>query len=173
MNRKGFTLIEILVVVGILGVIMTTVVSVMLNTFKAKNRADVGNRLEQSGSYLQIALRRNVLNSSSAAVECPDNGGVGSSMTVINKVDGESTRIECSEVEASIASISASGTYKLSGMDVGVSGCNTFISCQTLPETGNVESISFNFYLYSLSGNTSPDSYVKRRFENKVVVRNN
>lgn len=170
--KRGFTLIETLVVVSVLGIIMTTVVSIMLNTFKAKGRNDVTNRLEKSGNYLQMSLRRNILNSIGSKIICPTSG-VGSSMVLVNKVDGQPSIIECLEVESKIASVSAgSGSINLSGTDVGVLGCNTFISCSTLPSTGEVGTVNLSFYLYSSSGGSAPESYVKRLFENKVVVRN-
>jgi len=165
--KKGFTLIEILVVVAVLGIIMTTVVTIMLNSFKAKNRTDITNRLEAGGSYLIMDLRRNVLNSIGSEIICPV-GGVGSSMLVTNRFDGQVTNIACLEAEAQVAS----GSFILSGSGVGVSGCNQFISCDTLPGSGEVGTINFSFDMYSMTGSSAPDSYVKRHFDNKVVVRN-
>lgn len=170
-GRQGFTLIETLVVVSVLGIIMTTVISIMLNSFKAKGRTDITNRLEQSASYLTMELRRKVLNAEKKSIVCPGSG-VGSSMAVINKFDGQPTVIECDQANSRVASVSASGTFNLSGLDVGVSGCANFISCDTLPVTGEVGTVKFNFGLYSSTGGSAVDTFVQRTFENTVVVRN-
>lgn len=169
--KKGFTLIETLVVVTVLGIIMTTVIGIMLNSFKAKGRTDITNRLEQSASYLMMELRRNILNAESISIACPPSG-VGSSMTVVNRFDGQPTRIECDEPGAMVASVSALGTFNISGQDAGVSGCASFISCDTLPVTGEVGTVKFRFGMNSSTGGMAVDTFVQRTFENTVVVRN-
>ena len=165
--KKGFTLIEILVVVAVLGIIMTTVVTILLNSFKAKNRTDITNRLEAGGSYLMMDLRRNILNSIGSEIVCPV-GGVGDSMVVVNRFDGQPTNLVCLETEARVSSISASGSFVLSGTGVGVSGCNQFISCDTLPGSGEVGIINFNFDLRAITAGVG----VSQNFEIKAAVRN-
>jgi len=165
--KKGFTLIETLVVVIIMGVVITTVVGVMLNSLKAKSRLSLANNLESNGANLTLALRRIILNSLSSKITCPQTG-VGTSLVVINRSDGQSTNLACLEASGQVASNSSN----LLASGVGVSGCSSFISCDTMPVTGEVKTINFNFSLVTSSGGTSPESYVKRSFVNKVVIRN-
>jgi prepilin-type N-terminal cleavage/methylation domain-containing protein len=163
-SRQGFTLIEMMVVVSILAVIMVTVISTLLSSFKAKNRVDTADRLEQNGSFALNEIRNNILNSDGKNVTC----GVGSSITFVNRQDGQQISIECIEGGA-IASVSAGLVTDLT-VGVSASNCSNFVNCDTLA-TGEMTAANIGFTLSVGAPGAGPENYVSRSFLTKVAVR--
>lgn len=62
MKRDGFTLIEILVVVGVLSIAATFVSNILVSTFQSYNKADVVNFLEQNGNYALSLMEQRLRN---------------------------------------------------------------------------------------------------------------
>lgn len=56
--RKGFTLLELVVVVTVIAVIMVMVMTIMANTFKANNRTIAMGKINENGSYALEQIRR-------------------------------------------------------------------------------------------------------------------
>lgn len=170
MKKNGFTLIESMVVITVTGILLTAVVAIMVNSFSAKNRTDVTNILEENGSGIIREVRKNLLNADAVNFTCPDSG-VGNEVTITNRLDGDLTTIRCIE-GASIASMSANYTIELSGSDVGVSGCNNFINCSTLPVSGRLDKIDVSFWVTANLGSTGYTTAATRQFRTTVVSRN-
>lgn len=172
-KKTGFTLIELVVVVGALGIIMITVTAIMINSFKAKNRVESITTLEQSGDILFSSFKNNIFNTSGIGISCVVNGvSSGSTLALTNVNNGEITNLVCYEGDK-IASESANGNFQLTSSGVGVSGCDDFARCEMA--TGNDASISkinFLFYLRLGDGSSTPVNSVIRKFENSVTVRN-
>lgn len=168
--KKGFTLVEMLVVVTVMGLIMIGITDILLNTFKAKTKTDVNNRLEEGGAQLMSDLRYNVLNASAVGIACPISGA-GNSVILTNKFDGNQTTLSCAE-GAAISSSSATSTINLTSIDVFATGCANFVTCSTAPDTGIVNAIDFKIGLASTLGGSSFENSSARIFENRVVVRN-
>lgn len=61
-RRKGFTLVEILVVIGILSVVGTVAGSVLISSFRSYNKSDAQNNLEQQGNYALAFIMRRLRN---------------------------------------------------------------------------------------------------------------
>lgn len=170
--KKGFTMIEIMVILAVTGVVMISVMGILSGTFKANNRVKWANKVEQEGTFVLGELRRNILNAKEIT-----NCGIGNSIAFNNVDDGNWTTIICDDVtNKKISSESAMATIDLTSNQVIVSGCNTFVTCDTLPYSGEVSNVRFNFNLSagitSAVGETSPpESYVTRNFESSVTVR--
>lgn len=62
--RKGFTLIEMMVVVAIMSVIMTVIMAIMANAFKANNRTKAMQKINENGSYAIEQIKRYYLSQS-------------------------------------------------------------------------------------------------------------
>ncbi len=164
-KRNGFTLIEMMVVVAVLAVIMVTVVSVLLNSFKASSRVDVADRIEQNGQYALNEIRNNFLTSNGLNVTC----NTGDSITYMNQLDGNVNTLQCIEGGA-IASVSATTTTNLT-VGVSASNCNNFVTCE-VTSTGMVTSANIGFTLSTGVPNSGSENYVSRSFTTKVAVRN-
>lgn len=151
-NKKfGFTLIEILVVVGVTMLIMASIAGIMSVVFNSQNKNKSDDKISQNGQWVLNELKKNVLNAANDGSEnqfiCPV--GVGASITITSVKDGDKTTISCEGNK--IASISATGRtiYLLNNQDLKIGDCNTFVSCSTLPSL-QLSGVSFNFSLENI-----------------------
>jgi prepilin-type N-terminal cleavage/methylation domain-containing protein len=164
--KSGFTLIEMIVVVGVLAVLMAAIVGIMLNWFRVTRRVDINQKVEESGTIALEALRQNILTADPVALRnegCLGTLGVG--LTVVNRYDSGVSNLVCNE-NGQIASSSAnSANYLKSG--IMASGCGQFVSCDVSGDT-IVVSIKFG-----LSGGSSGvvDQYSSKTFSDKITVR--
>lgn len=165
--RTGFTLVELLVSVLIVASLIVVITGVMMDTFKAKTRSSLADRVAKNGTFAISELRRNIINSLPGAITCPV--GVGSSMVIYAR-DGRATTLKCTEGGA-IASESALRTIDLTEGDVEVSGCSNFISCDTSAATGNVSQVNIGFTISSGEEAAKAADFVSRDFETKITVR--
>ena len=119
--KKGFTLIEILVVVSVIVVIMASIAGIMSGVFKSQNKNKATDKINQSGNWILNELKKSTLNANSNDINggsyfsCPMNN-VGTSMMVTNVKDKKKTTIAClnSGVDGyKIASISGEKTVYL------------------------------------------------------------
>lgn len=165
-KNNGYTLIEMMVVVGVLAVIMVVVTSTLLSAFKAKSRTDTVQKLQQNGNYVLEEIRNNFLKSDGKNVNCAAN-----SVSFINRMDGQQIQLICNE-GASIASVSAStGVTKNLTVGVSATGCGGFFSCETSP-TGEVTAANISFSLSAGVPESGPENYISKSFATKVTVRN-
>ena len=86
-NNSGFTLIEMLVTVGILGLMMTALVGIFLNSMRANARMELRQRVDESGNWAIEQINRRVRASVSVKdfVDVCDDVGMNS----LNLIDSE------------------------------------------------------------------------------------
>lgn len=165
--KRGFTLIEIVVVVGILAIIMASITSILLSSFKAKSKTEYRDLVEEEGSWVINELRKNTLNASASSIDCGDTGV--SFNNVKNSWD-DKTVLYCDTDAGKIASSSAHSA-DLSSEKVTVSGCDTFVSCDTLPSSA-VWRVNFSFDVTAGNVEAGAEDYEARNFKTSVTVRN-
>ena len=170
--NKGFSLIEMMVVLGVSSLLVITVGSVMASMFKAKNQSDSATMVDQSGSYLLNEIRKNVMSAIGTGMDCPVPIGTGGSgLSFANIRDKNVITINCLEGDR-VASASANGTNNLVLGDVLVSGCDNFVSCDTSPQSSlRIEKVNFDFNLSAGSTATGATGLV-RKFKATYVIRN-
>ncbi|MFA5828215.1 MAG: type II secretion system protein [Candidatus Shapirobacteria bacterium] len=165
-KRMGFSLIEIVVVVSVMGFILTSITTVLVNSFKAKNRINWADKVEQNGAWVLSEIRKNVINAPGETIELDPADKSWVSLSSIG------TTIQCVEsADSQIASVSAN-TVRLSGEEVEVSGCGNFISGTTSPSTGKVVDLSVGFYLSSGLSGGGPSDFVSKYFSSEIKIRN-
>lgn len=158
----GFSLIEMVVVVGSVGVIIVAVISTIVLTFRSQNMVKTKNKINENARSIIYDLRRSVFNSGSQQVVC----GVGnSSVSVINSFDGKETNLAC--VGTNIASSSATTVY-LNSNEVSVYGCDNFVICEPAIGATEVAGVTFNF---GLSASTNGVG-TSQMFNTRVSTRN-
>ena len=162
MKKNGFTLIEIVVSIGIISLIILATTGILMNIFKAKTRVNIADVVEKNGSFALTEIRRNIINSLTRSIVCSE-----SSLTMLGQ-DGQSTQIICNEGGV-IASSSANGVVSLTDDDVTVTGCAGFVSCIT-PLT-EVSKVNVGFGLESGVEEAGVESYASKEFEISVTVR--
>jgi len=140
-NKAAFTLIEILVVVGVLTLLVVSVGGIMGMTFKAKNTSDGNELLSAKAVTVLTELKRNILNADVNRITCPPAGGGPSISFIAKDSDDTSTSLNC--LTAQIASVSATnGTFNLLDNGITTNGCDKFVECVTGAD-GKVISVKF------------------------------
>jgi prepilin-type N-terminal cleavage/methylation domain-containing protein len=129
-KNRGFTLIEILVVIGITITLMLVVGGVMTTSFKAKNDTDSLVIITTESQVVISKLKQNIFDAEINTITCPV--GVGDSISFTTK-NGGMTSLLCDSSDINdlkIASKSAqNGEFKLNSDKVKITNCENFVSC--------------------------------------------
>ena len=164
--KKGFTLIEILIVVGVVMVIMVSISGIMSGVFTSQNKNKSSDAIVQNGSWILNELKKNVLNADSNNFSCTNN-----SIQITNVKDKETTLITCIEGD-NIASFSAkrnSTINLINNNELRLTGCGNFVNCTTL-SNGQLSKVTFNFGLGA--GVACLTSETNKNFSIDVTLRN-
>jgi len=181
--KKGFTLIEILIVVSVVVLIITSISGIMSGVFVSQNKNKSSDKITQNGAWILNELKKNILNTDNINSQ---NGGkftcpidtFGSEITITNFRDGEKTIIKClgDSNGYKIASISSKmvGVGKTVYLFQSVEGltlsdCSNFVSCSTLPSL-QLSNVKFNFTLEAGLGSMSTG--VGKSFSVDITLRN-
>ena len=171
MGRLGFSLIEIVVVVSVMGFILTSITTVLVNSFKAKNRINWADKVEQNGVWILSEIRKNAVNTSGSAFSYSvsdksyvtvTNGGLPTTIRCIDPVDPN---------RGQIASESANSA-SLSGEEVSVSGCSNFATVTIDTSTGKVSTLNIGFSLSAGQIGGDPTDYASKYFFSEIKIRN-
>jgi type II secretory pathway pseudopilin PulG len=173
MKSRGFTLVETVVIVGVLGVILIAVTNILLNSFRAKTRVEVADRVEENGESAMREIRENVISAMSVGMTCAVNvSSDGSTISLQSINDGEITNLVCYE-GSRIASESAKGNFNLTSDEVRVTGCSDFARCELFPDsTDRIDKVNFSFMLSAGNLSAQPEKSRTRSFNTSVVPRN-
>ncbi|MDD2483194.1 MAG: prepilin-type N-terminal cleavage/methylation domain-containing protein [Candidatus Shapirobacteria bacterium] len=166
--KKGFTLIEILIVVGVVMVIMVSISGIMSGVFTSQNKNKSSDAVTQNGSWILNELKKNVLNADSNGQNFVCNGN---SILITSIKDKETTLISCVE-NNNIASFSAkrnSTINLINNNELRLTGCGNFVNCTTLPN-GQLSKVTFNFSLGA--GVAGLTSETNKNFSIDVTLRN-
>lgn len=123
----AFTLIEILVVVGILALLIVSVGGIMGMTFKAKNSSEGNELLSSKAEYVLTELKRNILYANPRDFTC--SSGVGATgISFMTKDNAEMSLICDNEDDHIYMTSTESGVYDYLEDDFLV-WCNDFVKC--------------------------------------------
>jgi len=179
-NKKGFTLIEILVVISVILIIIASISGVMSGVFNSQGKNKATDKIDQNGSWILNELKKNILNADSgtengAGFSCSMDGGT--SITTTSIKDGDKTTISCFDAGggnykiASISGKSVGTTVYLfqKNNDLVLNGCDEFVTCSTLPSL-QLSKVEFNFSLGA--GVAGLSSGITKPFSIEVNLRN-
>jgi prepilin-type N-terminal cleavage/methylation domain-containing protein len=165
-NNKGFTLIETLVAVAVLGMLMVSLGGIMTMSFKAKSSTGNNEMLSSNAVFVLGELKKNILDAQVGQITCPDiNSGIGNSISFMTKSGGRTTLL-CDAATGQIASASADGTYNYLDSGVGAKNCQNFVWCNLA--NGEVLSVGFTLNL-AVGGSSVGNTGI---FYGEVVPRN-
>lgn len=183
--KKGFTLVEILIVVSVTVLIIASISGIMSGVFISQSKSKANDKITQNGVWILNELKKNILNvdntnsRNGSKFTCPVNSN-GNSITVTSIKDGETTTIKCLDTVDGykIASISGRRTglgvgetiYLFQGMkDAQLRDCSNFVSCSTLPSLV-LSRVKFDFTLEA--GTETLSVGVTKNFLIDVTLRN-
>lgn len=159
-TKTGFTLIEILLTLGVLGVIVSASLLMFTSIMRGSNKAKTVNEVKQNGQYAISIMER--LIRSALRVEDYDQSFV----KIVNP-DGGKTTFAC-EADLSITSNSASLINKDA---VAVKNCSGFFSVVEGEDGITPDQITINFTLKD-KGTNLPEKQAEANFQTTIILRN-
>jgi len=164
--KSGFTLIETLVVIGILAIIVVVGSSSFFSILKGSTKTKTATLVKQNGDYAMNVMTRMIRNAKGIVGFVPENYP-GPEITIDNP-DGETTIFLCdSNDDGSLASNSAS----LMSSQVKVSDCSSVFNIQYDEEGLEPDVVTIDFTL-STGDLGRPEEEASMRFKTTVILRN-
>lgn len=148
-TKRGFTLIELIIVIACLGLIMVSVSSILFNSFKAKNKISYQQSVEDEGQFILSELRRRVMEASD-----------------INQV-GENFSFTENEIDI-LVSCGAGETMSIGGTEV--TG-RTRATCSDFA-TVSGKSVDIGFTLSIGNQSAGQDMWGEKSFKTTIFLRN-
>lgn len=148
-NYKGFTLLEILVVITIFAILGILVTQSILLTLRGSQKSETTLKVRENISYAVSVMDRQIRNADSVS-PCPN-----SDTTTLHYVDqyGKSSTFSCVGVGTNDSYI-ASGSARLTNSDIAVTNCS--ISCNSGTSTSpSYVSITLSVQDSSITGVTN------------------
>lgn len=163
-RSKGFTLIEILVVIGVLAIIVVVGSTSFFNLLKGSTKTRTASLVKQNGDYALAVMERMIRsgkiikNTEVPPQECES----GMSKLKISNPDGGETEFSCTDNPIS------SNSAKLISDQITVNNC--LFDCQ---EGGyfDPDVVTIDFTL-STGSPTQPEEFATLNFKTTVVLRN-
>lgn len=159
-TKKGFTLIEMVIVVSLMGLVAIIATGFLLTSLSGSGKAEVSKEVRQNGNYALSVIENMVRDCLAFKTACP-NPDVNS-LTIINQ-DGGTTVFSCSQNQI------ASGSAFLTSGSVSVSDCD--FDCTQSPGLPPVVTVKFKVAQKSVV-TLRPSEKAVLDFETVVVVRN-
>ena len=158
MKKNGFTLVEIMIVIGILGIIVVIGSGAFFSILRGSTKVRTLQLVKQNGDYAISVMERMIRNARNVS-------GGGSSITITNP-DGGTTIFSCELDSATIASNGAS----LLSSEVEVKDCSFNV---TLGQSGIKPAVvEINFTLAKAGGTNKPEEQAEVNFHTIVTLRN-
>jgi prepilin-type N-terminal cleavage/methylation domain-containing protein len=173
---KGFTLIELMITVAIIGVVSSIALTTISTVIKSSSKTNVVNRVKQNGDNIIDAMTRDIRGATDVCVS-PDRATLTlystiTSVAVGNACPSGTTSYVCSVgTSSSNGSLTKNGIHLTNNTDllqgVKVANCNFIISGTSLPKT-----VTINLTLAQPSGmqSTAGDP-VSVNFDTQVSLR--
>lgn len=161
LKTKGFTLIEILVVISILAIIVAIGSMSFFGLLKGSRKSKTMTLVKQNGNYALGVMAKMVRNAREVTSIC---GGSDDSITILNP-DGNETTFDCGS--ETISSNSANIVSDQVRIDPG--------SCSFDCQSGGLvypDVVTISFTLKQAGDPTRPEEQASIDFETRVTLRN-
>lgn len=176
-KKSGFTLLEIIVVIALLGIVGVMAVDIFFTSLRGGTKAETLKEIKQNGDFAISVMERMIRNAQEVTSTC--DGSSMPSITIRNP-DYYETTFECVwdliEEVAYIASSSAAITSKnitLVRPGTPSPDCTsadlTFTCSQTASKP---ETVSISFTLYQKGVTSRPEERASVTFETTISLRN-
>jgi prepilin-type N-terminal cleavage/methylation domain-containing protein len=168
LNRKGFTLIELIVVMSIFVVVGGLIISILFITFRGSNKAETMSIVKQNGTFAlsQMVKQIRYARSLDAPASCvPTANAPTLTVTALN--DGLQTTFSCPNSQAS--PITSNSAALVDSNAVSVTYCSFTCSQNNISEPPRV---TIQFTLSSKNSSGLVESQSSIPFQTSVIMRN-
>lgn len=166
--QKGFTLIELMVVVVILAIVAILVVNLFFSTLKGATKTTVLNEVKQNGDYAISTMERLVRNAQTITSSCD---GSSSTAVKILSQDNQETTFDCSGGMQQIASTSSLGTVYLTNDKVRLVSETCSFICQKPSLGPQILKIGFSLSQAGQESGLRPEEKAQINFKTTVSLR--
>jgi len=171
-NKNGFTLIELIVVIGVLGVVSIIFLSTIVNTLRGTNKANITGTVRQNGNYALGQIARTIRTAATVttpSLPCNASSSPTSSTTLsVVSASGSSATYVCTASPS--ANIMFNGNPLLDANSVTVTNC-TFTCSQESSSDNPV--VTIDFTLQGVSASKFAEQVVPPiEFKTSVILQN-
>lgn len=169
--KKGFTLIELIVVIAMLIIISTLSLNILITVLKNSLKAQITKEVKQSGDYAISLMTKMIRNATSLQSDCLDS----SSSIRIKNPDGGETEFICDYVNNYLASSSAHlsptpAPEPITSTSLSLKSASCYFSCQQ--PAGKPPLISISFTLEKNTTTFKAEEKISIDFHTKAALRN-
>lgn len=168
----GFTLVELLAVIGIIGVVSTIIFGVLYTTLRSSARTDNATTLQQNGTYAlsqmvkMVRFARKLEDPAPCFVSDTETSVTTSSITIRN-ADDNLTTFSCEDIPS--GTIASNGASLMNSTAVAVSACEFTCRQTTLYD---VPSIDISFTVSQKDSSSLIEGNAFLPFKATVTLRN-
>lgn len=162
--RRGFTLVELLVAVSLIGIVGGIATIILFTTLQGASKSDIMREVKQNGDYAISVMERMIRNANSVVVGCPAGPGsqIRPSLTIKNR-DNQTTSFALSLSGDQIASTGGMLTNNK------VTASNLLFTCTRTRGSPDVVSISFDLAQRAIT--FRPEERASINFKTTVSLR--
>lgn len=175
----GFTLVEILVVVGILGIIVVVASSIFFTTLRSSGKTKVLTTVKQNGDYTLSVMERLIRDSEEVVVNSDGQTcQAGMNKIKVKRWDGTTVEFAClnkGTVDGQVASNSA----RLTSSEVKVDTCSfdcgcpvAYPDCTSQGAKFYPKTVTIKFTLSQIAATVRPEEQATINFQTTVSTRN-
>jgi len=179
-NQKGFTLVEIMVVVVIFGIMGIVASNSLFSLLRGASKTEILKEVKQNGDYTLSVMEFKIRNAKEVLTTTYACTGTQQTGIEILNPDDSKTVYSCAafgfplvnrlqEVYTTPAGVVQTAKY-LTTTKVTVANCNAVFSCTSA--VSGIESVNIRFTLNQVGG-TSPEDSATETFATQVNLRNN
>jgi prepilin-type N-terminal cleavage/methylation domain-containing protein len=166
LKNKGFTLVEILVVTGLLAVVAVVISNMFFTTFRSSTKTKALTAVKQNGDYALLVMERLIRGSKEVISSCPEVAPAVANSIRIKMLNGDEILFSCDLDNELIAS---NGANLTSVDQVKLDSCS--FGCQSkgdfYPQT-----VTIDFTLSQVGETLRSEEQAKVDFKATVVTRN-
>ena len=175
-KKGGFTLLEIMVSIGIVAIMGVLISQVFFTTTRSNTKAELLKNIKQNGDFSVDIMGRMIRNANAITTTCAETGSTTSSIALSNP-DGGSTAFGCllDGTVMRIASTSAGRTDYLtnSGLTLGGTDCNgASLSFVCTAPAGQPTTVAITFSLAQKGTPADQFDRASASFQTTAAIRN-
>ena len=167
-TKNAFSLIELIVVIGLLSLLMLAISSTMLMSLVSSNRIRTTTKIKQAGNYA-IGQMQSMIRSAKSVVECKNTSDTTNPYITLVNPDGDVTTLSSELDDAGYTHVASNSGIYLTPTNTDL-GTSFSLNCEPDADAPNLVKISFD--LKESSTNTPTSHTPNLHFETSVNIRN-